>query len=708
MPEPANPAPGTPARRFRVFISYNHADTKWARWLMRRLEGYRVSRRFHGRQAPIGEVGPRLAPVFRDRDELPTTSDLSETIRTALRESATLVVICSPASARSRWVQEEILMFKRLHGATRVFAFIVGGEPKVAGTGDDCFSPALRFAADADGRLSASPVEVVAADARPHGDGPKLAFVRLVSGLLGVGFDELRQREQARRLRHMTFISAGSLLGMAVTLGLAAVAWQARNDARRRQNQVEDVLTFMVGDFRTELKKLGQLRLLDAVGDKATAYFDSLDARDLTDTALTRQAKALTQIGENRIDQARYPEAMRSLSAAFTRAAALAERYPNNGDMRFERAQAEYWIGFVHWKRGHLTAAGTWFLRYRDTAATLVALNPAKLAWQDELVYGEHNLAVLAMDRGQYNEARSGFLAELALLTPLSAAKPDDLPLQFRIADATSWLGSLAERAGDFGGAAARFAEQARILETLVAAEPRTTRWKVKLADALGLEASVLAITGQRTASLVHRKRARDLLDPLVAQDPSNHTWLGASLNLRLKEAQLHQAEGDGATAARLVAEARAGFEKLSRLEATDRGVSGLLATAWRIEAELRLAAGQADAADAIKRAMAIGKSLLDHDRANEGLVGDYVKAGVVAGLIAARAGDRPGSTRSAQTAVAAARPHLVNCSNWRLLDPVARAYALLGRAAESDEIVGRLSQLGYRPLEPWPSNAHP
>ena len=92
---------GGGARQYRVFLSYSHADAKWAHWLMRRLEAYRVPARFHGLVAPIGVVGPRIAPVFRDRDELPTTSDLGETIRTALRQSATLVAICSPASLTS-------------------------------------------------------------------------------------------------------------------------------------------------------------------------------------------------------------------------------------------------------------------------------------------------------------------------------------------------------------------------------------------------------------------------------------------------------------------------------------------------------------------------------------------------------------------------------------------------------------------------------
>src|SRR5471032_1937649 len=164
------------ARTYRAFISYSHADSAWARWLVRRLENFKVPERFHGLKAPIGQVGARIAPVFRDRDELPTTSDLGETIRTALRQSATLVVICSPASAKSRWVQEEILAFKRMGGSARVFAFIVGGEPKAAGTSEDCFSPALRAELGADGNLSANPAEHVAADARSQGDGKEDAF----------------------------------------------------------------------------------------------------------------------------------------------------------------------------------------------------------------------------------------------------------------------------------------------------------------------------------------------------------------------------------------------------------------------------------------------------------------------------------------------------------------------------------------------------
>ncbi len=122
--------------------------------------------------------------------------------------------------------------------STRVFGFIVEGEPKVEGAKEDCFSPALRAEVDPSGELSTRSAEIVAADARPQGDGRELALMRLIAGLLGVGFDELRQRE-LMRLRIRRAVGA---LAATVLIGLVAMAWHSRNaeiaariDAQRRQ-----------------------------------------------------------------------------------------------------------------------------------------------------------------------------------------------------------------------------------------------------------------------------------------------------------------------------------------------------------------------------------------------------------------------------------------------------------------------------------------
>jgi hypothetical protein len=70
-----------------------------------------------------------LLPVFRDLEELPASANLGEQITEALGQSASLIVICSPNSAQSTWVNQEILAYKKLGRENRILAMIVDGEP---------------------------------------------------------------------------------------------------------------------------------------------------------------------------------------------------------------------------------------------------------------------------------------------------------------------------------------------------------------------------------------------------------------------------------------------------------------------------------------------------------------------------------------------------------------------------------------------------
>jgi len=96
---------------FPAFISYSHKDEAWASWLHKRLETYRIPRRI---VQDSGLESNRLLPIFRDRDELSTSGDLSATIQDALKASEHLVVVCSEHAAASHWVNEEIRYFKEL------------------------------------------------------------------------------------------------------------------------------------------------------------------------------------------------------------------------------------------------------------------------------------------------------------------------------------------------------------------------------------------------------------------------------------------------------------------------------------------------------------------------------------------------------------------------------------------------------------------
>ena len=108
------------AFRYSAFISYSHTDRAWAAWLHAKLESYRVPRRLVGTASAHGAAVPgRIGRCFRDQVELSAASHLDETLQQALRDSRTLIIVCSPRSAGSQWVNEEIRFFRRLCGCRR-------------------------------------------------------------------------------------------------------------------------------------------------------------------------------------------------------------------------------------------------------------------------------------------------------------------------------------------------------------------------------------------------------------------------------------------------------------------------------------------------------------------------------------------------------------------------------------------------------------
>jgi WD40 repeat protein len=219
---------------FWVFISYSHADERSAGRLFRWLERYRVPKKLVGTASPGRDVvrPAHLRPIYRDREEFSAAHSLSEHILSALRNSRTLVVICSPRSAASRWVNEEIAFFQSLGRGDRIFCLLVDGEPNSVDPALQCMPPALASP-------DAPAVDMLAADARPGRDPFRNAALRLVAGIIDARFDDLRQRDQERRIRVLGMITAASAALLAVVGCLAVLAWQQRNLAVKETDIAE-------------------------------------------------------------------------------------------------------------------------------------------------------------------------------------------------------------------------------------------------------------------------------------------------------------------------------------------------------------------------------------------------------------------------------------------------------------------------------------
>src|SRR5438477_10241258 len=247
--------------KYWAFLSYSHTDKKWGDWLHKTLETYRVPRRLVGKETRDGKVPERLFPIFRDREELPVSADLGANINEALAESRYLIVICSPRSAQSRWVGEEIKTFKKLGREDRILDLIVDGEPNASDgkpgfkVEDECFHEAMRYRL-VDGEFSEIRSEPIAADAREGKDGKTNAKLKLLAGLLGVNYDDLKQREQERRLKRARIVVAASVALICIFAVLSVALFFNARAARRARDEARATLSN--SDFFQALRSIAE------------------------------------------------------------------------------------------------------------------------------------------------------------------------------------------------------------------------------------------------------------------------------------------------------------------------------------------------------------------------------------------------------------------------------------------------------------------
>ncbi len=274
--------------RYTAFISYSHADRAVARWLHRAIEGYRVPRRLR----PAGAVGAieRLAPVFLDQDELSSSPDLGHSVRAALAESGFLIVVCSPAAARSRWVDEEVREFKTLGRDDRILCALAAGEPHAErrhlSSELECLPPALRYRV-IDGVIGTdAAAEPLACDLRGGRRQRRQALLKLAAAMLDVPFDVLQRREHGRRQRRLAWVAAASAVSCVVFAGLAITAWLARNQAEQQRAlaQQKSLTAERTTDFLVSLFK---------VSDPSEARGNSVTAREILDRGVRQVDESL-------------------------------------------------------------------------------------------------------------------------------------------------------------------------------------------------------------------------------------------------------------------------------------------------------------------------------------------------------------------------------------------------------------------------------
>ena len=505
--------------RYKAFISYSHADEKHARWLQSALERYRVPRRLVGTEGAFGAVPARLRPVFRDREDLSSASDLTARLQEELENSEFLVVICSPASAASRWVNEEVRSFRERGGEDRILALVVDGDPG-QDSPDGCFPPALLESGDGGRR------EPLAADLRRYADGKSLALLKIVAGLLGVRLDLLRRRDAQRRFRRRLswgFVSV-VLAGLLGWLVYTQVTTQAAAKAQRVNT--EELLSFMLGDLDRLGAAAGEPNLaIDfAVHDERAA---GLGLSAFENDALLAQALEWREAGLELSWQGQVEAALTIFLDSKAAILELQKREGNSDRVLFELGQAEFYVGEVHAERGEPEQAREHWARYGTLSRRLLNRDPKNPKYVMELSYTLSNLGALEhivpvpdSDRALALMQASVQYNQMALVLD-----PDNAEYREQLPTGLAWLADTWLMKCSLGEALETRQQTVDQQRELVSASQSDAEVVLRLAFALTGLAGVQAQIGLNDEAGASYGEAIDILRSLHQAEPENE-WL--------------------------------------------------------------------------------------------------------------------------------------------------------------------------------------
>lgn len=258
---------------YNAFISYRHHpdDIRAASEIHRSLEHYKVPK-------AIRKKTNGITRLFRDKEELPITSNLTDDITRALQNSDYLIVICSTHTRESTWVQREIETFLQTHDRSKILTVLVNGEPY------DTIPEILLHEDKVDpitGQVIQVPIEPLSCDWRmPRRKAKREELPRLAAALLNCGYNELRQRERQYRTQRMIVAFSAAL---AICLCFMAYFIYSNMQIQQANEQLEDANDQIQSNLDQALENQSLFlanassKLLDD-GDRLTAIALALEA----------------------------------------------------------------------------------------------------------------------------------------------------------------------------------------------------------------------------------------------------------------------------------------------------------------------------------------------------------------------------------------------------------------------------------------------
>lgn len=487
------------AHTYAGFLSYAHADEAVAARLHRALETYKI---------PKGHSGT-LSPIFRDANELTAHHSLSEKIQGAVEGSRVLIVLCSPAAKASYWVNEEIRLFRKMHGEAAVLCVLAEGTP------DTAFPPALLEG----GR------EPLAANLGTTKSSFQLGVTQIAAAMLGVGLDTLIQRDAGRKRRRLQVVTAGALVFSGLMGATTFSAVTAQKAAETNRMQAEGLVEYMITDMKEKLEPVGKLDILDGIGQRAVEYYDAQDVSKLPDDSLARQARARHILGQVALDEGDLVKATEETQAAARLTKEIYDRNPNDTDAIFAHSQSEYWVAEIYKKQFNFVAAAEHFENYAAFSDKLYQIDPTNFDWVMEKAWGTNNVGFANYSLKKYEEAEAYYLEAVSIFEIAIGLEPDNFSPKFELANVFGGLGRIKIKMGLLSEALAFHERKLEIYEKAILHEP--DNFKFRYLYAIGLSRLITdGLLDEKPVEFTRIvEKSREEFESLLTHDPKNAAW---------------------------------------------------------------------------------------------------------------------------------------------------------------------------------------
>jgi tetratricopeptide (TPR) repeat protein len=520
-----------------------------------------------------------------------------------------------------------------------------------------------------------------------------VAFLKLVAGMLGVGLDELVQRETTRRQRRLALLAAASLGGMAVTSTLAVTAIQARDAAREQRREAEGLIGFMLGDLKDKLEPIGRLDALDGVGARVLDYYKKEGTSDLSDASLLQRSRALSLMAEVATKRGDVDGALRLYSEAMAGTREAIARKPEDPQRLFDHAQNVFYIGAIAQERGDTKTSERYFREYKRLAARMVAIAPDNMKWRMEVQYADADLGSVLYRQRRFAEAAAQFQEALSTIEAISTADPSNQDYRKSVAESLAWLADARRATGQYDAAIALRQRDVALLDALYA-KTGDVDYRQRLIPARRALGNLYDERGQAAAAIEQYRAAIAHADALRAIEPDNAQWseYGYQVRKDLASALLGQKQVDEAAA-----QTNLLCETVRRLLARDAANPMLRrgsVSCAMMKARLALLNGsRTEASTLADQAIATAKSTHTDDKVIDGFL--LAAAYRLRGDVERQAGDAAAARGFWMSGIAAIPPGAAEqpyetAERWKIL-------TRLGRTQEAAPLAARLRSIGYK-----------